>query len=48
MKQKLTGLEGEIRQSHIMVRYFNIPFSTNYIKPGLAGGGGELRKTQTI
>ena len=48
MKQKLTGLEGEIRQSHIMVRYFNIPFSTNYTNPGLVGGEGELRKTQTI
>ena len=24
-----------------MVRYFNIPFSTNYTKPGLAGWGGR-------
>lgn len=48
MKQKLTGLEGEIRQSHIMVRYFKISFSTNDMKPGGGGQAEELRKTQTI
>lgn len=48
MKQKLTGLEGEIRQSHIMVRYFKISFSTNDMKPGAGAGRGVKKNTDNL